>query len=70
LTRHIRSAVADKISKKATKARFPQVAIMTTARDLSFGLDTGGDISVPHMDIYVNNLDAIAKARKQGKQVW
>lgn len=55
---------------KMAKAAFPKVAVMTTARDLSFGLNTSVDISVPHMDVYANNLPAIRKAREAGKQVW
>ncbi len=55
---------------KMAKAAFPNVAVMTTARDLSFGLNTSVDISVPHMDVYANNLPAIKKAREAGKQVW
>eukprot|EP01047_Picozoa_sp_COSAG01_P018510 COSAG01_NODE_1005_length_12174_cov_40.917267_5_plen_413_part_00 len=62
------------LTKAATAAKraFPTVPVMTTARDLSFGLNTSVDISVVHMDVYSApaNAAAIAKARAAGKQVW
>jgi hypothetical protein len=61
------------LTKAATAAKrvFPTVPVMTTARDLSFGINTSVDISVVHMDVYSApaNAAAIAKARAAGKQV-
>lgn len=56
----------------AAKAAFPTVNVMSTARDLSFGVNTSVDISVVHMDVYSApaNQPAIARARARGKQVW
>lgn len=56
------------------KKRYPKIPLMTTARDPSYGQDTGldqyVDIWVPLTEKYDKTGDAIAAARKRGRQVW
>jgi len=56
------------------KQRWPDLQIMTTAYDHSFGLDTGlkdvVDIWVPLTPRYMANLDRAAQARAEGMQIW
>jgi hypothetical protein len=56
------------------KKRWPDLQIMTTAYDHSFGLDTGlkdvVDIWVPLTPKYIANLDRLPEARAAGMQVW
>ena len=50
------------LTKAATmiKKEFPTVQLMTTARDLSVGINTSVDISVVHMDVYNAPANAAA----------
>ena len=54
------------------KRRYPEIRTMTTARDPSFGLETGlapfVDIWVPSMAVY--DEDAAELARQSGEEVW
>jgi len=54
------------------KKRYPGIPIVTTARDRSYGLDTGlddvVDVWVPLTAAY--NFEAAEAARRRGKQVW
>ena len=54
------------------KRRYPEIKTMTTARDRSFGLETGlapfVDIWVPSMAVY--DEDAAELARQSGEEVW
>jgi hypothetical protein len=56
------------------KKRYPKIPLMTTARDPSYGQDTGldkyVDIWVPQTGTYDQTGPAIAAARKRGRQVW
>ncbi|MBT7297909.1 MAG: DUF4091 domain-containing protein [Victivallales bacterium] len=56
------------------KKRWPELQIMTTAYDHSFGLDTGlkdvVDIWVPLTPRYMANLEKAAQARAEGMQIW
>ena len=56
------------------KKRYPSIPLMTTAYDPSYGRDTGLD---PYVDIWVpltprfaETSEAVAAARKRGRQVW
>ena len=56
------------------KKRWPDLQIMTTCYDHSFGLDTGlkdvVDIWVPLTPRYMANLDRATQARAAGMEVW
>ena len=56
------------------KARWPNLQIMTTAYDHSFGLDTGlkdvVDIWVPLTPKYMANYERLAAARAAGMEIW
>lgn len=58
------------------KRRWPTIPLMTTARDTSFGLETGldpfVDIWVPLTPLFANPRasEGMAMARQRGRQVW
>ena len=53
------------------RAAFPDVRIMTTAQDYSFGnAATNIDAFCPHTPFYREHAAAIAPARAKGRQVW
>lgn len=56
------------------KTRWPDLQIMTTAYDHSFGLESGladvVDIWVPLTPRYVANIGNVERARAQGRQIW
>ncbi len=58
----------------AIKEKYPDIPIMTTAYDNSFGIDSEldryVDIWVPLSDKLPLTLDAAARARERGRQIW
>jgi len=56
------------------KDRWPAIPIVTTARDMSFGIDSGLDevidVWTPLTPDYAARADAREAARKRGRQVW
>ena len=56
------------------KANFPDLYIITTARDATYGRKSGleecVDAWVPLTQKYFENLDEIKEVRKKGKHVW
>ena len=56
------------------KKRWPAIPIVTTARDMSFGVDSGldevVDVWTPLTPDYAARKDAVRAARQRGRQVW
>ena len=63
-------APVDKAAELMREA-FPELRIMTTAQDYSFGeVATHVDAFCPHTPLYMKHAAALAPARTRGRQVW
>ena len=72
----VSQAFAAKQIMSLVKTKYPDIPIMTTAydptfgKDPKFGLDSCIDIWVPKIGTYVKNLENAKIARKHGKKIW
>lgn len=65
---------ASKLMLEQVKKAYPQLPIITTAYDKSFGKDSGFDQYIdawcPQIERFVEQLDEVRKVQATGKKVW